>query len=256
MDLNQTFDYQDLVTGAVEKRVTVRFTILRPDSTHRGQSLLLAAGRAVRTYRRDDGTKVASIETDENGSAQVALAPNTEYYAVETKAPAGYLLNDKRVEFTTGQGGTEVTLEDQPGTFRLAIVKKDAATNGPAQPGASLEGAEYKLVSESKPGFSAIGSTDKNGTLKFTGIPLGSVAVTETKAPEGYALDTSTHSFTVTAEDLGGDAHITLTPTEDFKEVPVCFDIEIMKFEGGAAGVRAPRSPSRNLLRDRIQHDR
>lgn len=239
---NQTFDYQDLVT--VEKRVTVRFTKISAQIELTADNPSYSPqGARYDIFRRDDGTKVASIETDENGSAQVALAPNTEYYAVETKAPAGYLLNDKRVEFTTGQGGTEVTLEDQPGTFRLAIVKKDAATNGPAQPGASLEGAEYKLVSESKPGFSAIGSTDKNGTLKFTGIPLGSVAVTETKAPEGYALDTSTHSFTVTAEDLGGDAHITLTPTEDFKEVPVCFDIEIMKFEGGAAGSQSTEKP-------------
>lgn len=168
---NQTFDYQDLVT--VEKRVTVRFTKISAQIELTADNPSYSPrGARYDIFRRDDGTKVASIETDENGSAQVALAPNTEYYAVETKAPAGYLLNDKRVEFTTGQGGTEVTLEDQPGTFRLAIVKKDAATNGPAQPGASLEGAEYKLVSESKPGFSAIGSTDKNGTLKFTGIPL------------------------------------------------------------------------------------
>lgn len=250
---NKTFDYQDLVT--VEKRVAVRFTktSAQVELTAGNPSYSLQGAR-YDIYRRDGEAKVASIETDEDGKAQLELEPDTDYYAIETKAPAGFLRSDKRIEFTTGQDGGEVVLEDRPGTFRLSIVKKDAATNGPAQPGASLEGAEYRLVSESKPGFSATGTTDESGTLKFTGIPLGTVAVTETKAPEGYVLDTTTHSFTVAAGELGGEAHITLTPTEDFKEVPVCFDIEIMKFEGGASENQSTEKPLSGISFDIVSN--
>lgn len=239
---DRTFDYQDLVT--IEKRVLARFAKASGSlELTGGNPSYSLEGARYDIFRAGDDVKVGSIETDASGRAELALEAGESYYAVETKAPEGYLLDTDPVEFTCGPDGADVTLEDRPGTFRLDIAKKDAATNGPAQPGASLEGAEYRLVSDSTPGFSTTGVTDGDGSMRLSGLPLGTVSVRETKAPEGYVLDPSVHTFTVTADDLGGKAHITLAPTEDFKEVPVCFDIEISKFEGGANAGQSTEKP-------------
>ena len=96
-------------------------------------------------YRASDGAKVTSITTDEHGHASCELTPNTSYYAIEVKAPAGFSLNKQRIEFSTGDSEGSVPLSDKAGTVRLIIAKKDSATGGKAQVGASLEGAEFRV---------------------------------------------------------------------------------------------------------------
>ncbi len=223
-----TYSYQGLVTP--DKAIEASFTkVSKDEDLTEGNPNYSSAGAAYDIYDAETNTVVTSIETDEKGTASCALEPNTSYYALETAAPSGYAISTDPVSFETGTGPVTVTLEDAPGTFSLVISKKDAATQGAPQPGTTLQGAEYSLVSSSTPGFELTGTTDETGSITFEGIPLGTVRVAETKAPTGYILDPTVHEYTVSAEEYTANPETVLIPENDFAEVPICFDIEISK---------------------------
>ena len=67
---------------------------------------------------------------------------------------------------------------------------------------------------------------------------MGKVQIVETKAPAGYKLDTTVHTYTISAGEwldatkVDGGA-IELEPEDDFAENPQAFDVEIAKTKGG-----------------------
>ena len=71
----------------------------------------------------------------------------------------------------------------------IEIVKVD-------QNGASVEGAEFKVVDESGKQV-AKQKTNKEGKITIKGLPVGKYTVTEISAPEGYILDAETKTVTV-----------------------------------------------------------
>ena len=173
--------------------------------------------------------RVGTIQTDENGHAQATLLPNTAYYLVETKAPAGYIPRGDRIAFTTQNSGEHVTINEQPGTITLRIAKTDAATDGGAQVGASLAGAEFTCVSQSTPGWTRTLTTDENGRAILNDVPLGTFAIYESKAPEGYLISDDCWSYTVGAEQLGDTGIVELESR--IPNIPIAFDLEISKFK-------------------------
>lgn len=223
-----TYSYQGVVTADKRVEVTFEKSSADPEITDVNEHYVLA-GASYDLFRTDTGELVSTITTDENGRATAQLIPQLTYHAIEASAPAGYALNTDPIEFSVEFEPTQVTLVDDPQTFTFIIAKADAATNGTAQPGATLAGAEYELSSTSTPGFSPTGTTDENGVIEFSGIPLGTVRVAELKAPMGYVLDTTVHEYTVTAEDIAPDGTTTIKPELDFVEVPIAFDIDIDK---------------------------
>lgn len=173
--------------------------------------------------------RVGTIQTDENGHAQATLLPNTAYYLVETKAPAGYIPRGGRIAFTTQNSGEHVTINEQPGTITLRIAKTDAATDGGAQVGASLAGAEFTCVSQSTPGWTRTLTTDENGRAILNDVPLGTFTIYESKAPEGYLISNDCWSYTVGAEQLGDTGIVELESR--IPNIPIAFDLEISKFK-------------------------
>lgn len=143
-------------------------------------------GATFDVFESASGARVGTIQMDSNGQAQAALLPNTAYYLVETTAPAGYIPLHDRIAFTTTDNGGYVTIDEQPGTITLRIVKLDAATNAGPQVGASLAGAEFVCVSQSTPGWTQTLRTDESGRATLTDVPLGTFTIYESKAPEGY----------------------------------------------------------------------
>ena len=118
--------------------------------------------------------------------------------------------------------------------MRIKINKKDSATLGEAQSGASLKGAEYSIASLSTPSWGPVtATTDENGYAVIRDVPLGELAVTEIKAPAGYKLDTTVHKYTISRDDPRAEGVFELEPENDFSENPVSFDIEIAKTKGG-----------------------
>lgn len=227
-EVDNNYSYQALVTA--KKRVTVSFekTSSNPSLTD-GNAAYSLEGTSYDIFLTESEELVSSVTTDANGHAEVKLKPNTSYYAVETAAPAGYSSSEERIPFETALEPTTVELLDDPLTFSFELIKKDAATGGSAQPGASLEGATYTLTSTSTAGFTKSGTTDAEGRIVFDGIPLGSISIVETAASSGYALDATEHVFEVTAEDVSSGAPFTLSPADSFYETPIAFDIDLVK---------------------------
>lgn len=220
-------------------KVNVTFSKISADAkVTNGNSEYSYAGAEFDIYRESNNSLVAHITMDGNGHANYQLDPNVHYYAVETKAPQGFQKHEGRIEFTTGNSAGEQQLKDDPGVVKITVAKKDSATSGTAQTSLSLEGAEYKITSLSTPGWEATGKTNANGVLYFTAVPLGKVQIVETKAPDGYKLDTAVHTYTISAGEwldatkVDGGA-IELEPEDDFAENPQAFDVEIAKTKGG-----------------------
>lgn len=200
-----------------------------------GNSEYSVEGAEYDIYRSSDNALVSHIVTDASGNAALDLEPNQAYYAVETKAPAGYTLHEGHIAFRTGNSAGTEQLKDDPGAVRLTINKKDSATLGDAQNGSTLEGAEYKVTSLSTPGWEQTGKTNSKGVLTIHDVPIGKIRVEEIKAPNGYKLDSTAHEYEVKAGSytvIPSD-EINLEPEDDFKENPVSFDIEIAKTKGG-----------------------
>ena len=180
-------------------------------------------------YESAGDKRVGSIQMDSSGRAQATLLPNTAYYLVETKAPAGYIPRSDRIAFSTGNDGGNVVIDEQPGTITLRIAKVDAATGTGPQVGASLAGAEFTCVSQSTPGWTHTLTTDEDGRATLTDIPLGTFTIYESRAPEGYLPSNETWSYTIGADQLGDAGVVELE--RRIPNIPIAFDLEISKFK-------------------------
>lgn len=180
-------------------------------------------------YESASDKRVGSIQMDSSGRAQATLLPNTAYYLVETKAPAGYIPRSDRIAFSTGNDGGNVVIDEQPGTITLRIAKADAATGAGPQVGASLAGAEFTCVSQSTPGWTRTLTTDEDGRATLTDIPLGTFTIYESRAPEGYMPSDETWSYTIGADQLGDVDVVELE--RRIPNIPIAFDLEISKFK-------------------------
>lgn len=155
------------------------------------------------TIRTEKGTVVATLTTDEKGKAETEALYLGKYVVKETKAPNGYLLNPKEFAVTLEYEDQEteivygnVTVPDELAKGKIRVKKTDAET------GNGLSGAEFEIRAKEdiitpdgtvkvKAGtvVDTIKTSDK-GTVETKELYLGKYEVQETKAPEGYLLNT------------------------------------------------------------------
>lgn len=226
----------------------VTFTKVSADaSLTKGNAEYAYSGATYDIYDASTGERVTSIKTNDDGKATHYL-PYGKYYAVETKAPQGFIASTKRHEFTISKSveTAAVRLADEPGSVSLVIQKKDSATKGEAQFGATLEGAEYKAVDAA--GKTHTAATDEQGALRFDGLPLGEIVITETRAPEGYRLDTTPRTYTVHASDLPSSGVVELEPQDDYLEDVIAFDLEISKYQSDDNDESGVQTPSAGVV--------
>lgn len=149
------------------------------------------------------------------------LAPG-DYKFVETKAPQGYILNNKEVPFTidevvhgkpktvtTQSNGSPLELVNYQGS--VEFVKKD-------KEGKALAGAEFDLYNEAnqKVNKEPIKSGE-DGKVHVDHLAPGNYTLVETKAPEGYLLNEKKVTFTVKSSHNGKAPVIELADYINYK---------------------------------------
>ena len=129
----------------------------------------------------------------------------------ETKAPAGFLLNQEIfIRQITSDGTAEtVATYDQPTvpeTSQKGIIRlqKSDSERNTAQGQASLAGAVYEIRNSSNEVVSTM-TTDNAGKGESERLPLGTYTVKEKTASPGYQVDPQTYTVELTAEDASAE---------------------------------------------------
>lgn len=242
-------NYQEPPAGA--KTLTVR-------KVSSAQKTLGVAGARFEVYystsdAADDFVRYGGATTRTDGTLTLRGLPATtkRVKLIEIKAPSGYLTPTNVETIVMMDGNTkEVTIENDP-FGALTIIKRSSQTttgaDGTVQPGNLLAGAKFTLKQgetyidlAGKP--VAVGSThefttDENGTIHWTGLPVGDYTLTETAAPSGYTLGAQS-SWNITVAQLA-DGTMTVaadSKTADNAELTVLNDKESSHHGGGGGG--------------------
>lgn len=154
--------------------------------------------------RDEAGALCAEGDTAADGTLTLPNIPLGSYTIQETTTPEGYVPDPtlRTVNITEDGQTVQITVENTPIRGSLEIIKKDVYDEIP------LMGAGFRLY-DSAGTQVAEGYTNAEGKLSFSGLAQGNYTFREFKAPKGYILDDSVHTFTIS--DVG--APITKTVT-------------------------------------------
>lgn len=222
------------------------------------------AGAQYGIYK--DGNQVAVLTTDGNGYAKSEALETGSYTVQEISPSAGYAIDpqgyDVRVESeeTTALNVTEVP---QNNPMDLTVQKIDSETGEPKpQGGASFKDAQFTVkfyveqmdkdpaASGKKPVRTWVFKTDADGKVKFDKnylvsgdafyyqtngttpcLPLGTVTVQETKAPEGYFMNKDIFVRKITGD--GRQESVSCYQAPSVPEQVYRGDLEFVKISDG-----------------------
>ena len=146
-------------------------------------------------------TAVATIVTDASGYGYTNVAlQNGRYSIKETTSPKNYYKDETTHWVTISYGDAALNVSDVPIPLEYSInLTKTSAnvsiTNGDS--GYSLAGAVYKIYNSSGTEVASI-TTDSSGKgTSNVKLKNGTYTAVESKAPPGYALDTTRHTVRI-----------------------------------------------------------
>ena len=241
-----------------------------------GNSCYSLAGAEISIYSDADCTDLLdTLTTGEDGytdyySTTFREGDSVTLYFKETKAPKGFLINNevRSITLDSEDRYTE-TITDMPGNDPIRVLLKKQTADGHGSGNTKLEGAEYTVkyydtLSDTDPAqdgnapkYTWVFKTDENGIIwlgedwlisgsdglisDFGGsytIPIGTITIQETKAPEGYLLNDTV--YVAKTDIVNGTVRTTNLPTDDnaAQETPYEGTISIQKFLGGGSTVK------------------
>lgn len=176
-------------------------------------------------------SELTEFTTDETGSVTFpeALLPGT-YYLREVGAPEPYLISSEDIEIQIPDRAdvppvTVVTVADSRPTGTATITKLCAQDQAPLADAGFDVVAQEDIVAPDGSIDAVAGevvdhvTTGDDGTASVVNLPLGSGSATyafiETEAPEGHALDSTPHAFTLTYLDSSTPVILSETTAEN-----------------------------------------
>jgi len=210
-------------------------------------------------------SKVGTLTTKEDGTSNTLTLSAGSYYVKEITAPKGYVL-DKKVYNITIKDGETYTLKvsDKPTMDPVGVLlgKVDKETNQNKPEGSlPLKGALFTVKfyagvqSSSDPAADGkkatrtwVFKTDANGFIYYEkkylasgdelylapdgnpGLPIGTLTMQETKAPEGYLINSKVYTVKITNNNNGSE----FVYTYNEPKIPEqSLDLKIVKKEKG-----------------------
>ena len=183
-----------------------------------------------------------TLRCDAAGNASASGLACGTYYLREDKAAPGFAIDDevRAVEVPAGKAKA-VEVSDEPQTCKIdvAVRKIDSeAGEDESSDKAALAGAEFRL--DYYAGFYDLDdlpkkadktyavSTEDDGEAKLEReLPLGTVVVRETKAPAGYAVDSTPRLVKITSS--GSTAHVKTYKAPTIANRPIRGDLSFVK---------------------------
>lgn len=183
------------------------------------------------------GQVMAHVSTGADGTARVSGLPlgsgSATYAFIETKAPAGHVLDATPREFTVSTNGQQAsvvtaTVEAENEKNSLVVAKGELGREDVTLPGTEFvwwSAAEGDDPSSAPSARSLVVGED--GTLRIEGIAPGEWHLRESRPLPGYLLDATL--WTVRVDEAGlvsgdwleGGAHATATLANDYTKVDV-----------------------------------
>jgi len=267
--------YKEAYNPPIELTGSVRFhKESAMPSISDGNSCYSLDGAEISIYSDADCTDLLdTLTTGEDGytdyySTTFREGDSVTLYFKETKAPKGFLINDevRSITLDSEDSYTE-TISDMPGNDPITLLLKKQTADGHGSGDTRLEGAEYTvkyydILSDIDPAIAGneakytwIFRTNERGDIFLadnylvTGsdglvkdisgmytLPLGTITLQETKAPEGYLLNDTVYVAQTVLDSGNNTVRTTNLPTDDnaAQETPYEGTISIQKFLGGS----------------------
>lgn len=267
--------YKEAYNPPIELTGSVRFhKESAMPSISDGNSCYSLDGAEISIYSDADCTDLLdTLTTGEDGytdyySTTFREGDSVTLYFKETKAPKGFLINDevRSITLDSEDSYTE-TISDMPGNDPITLLLKKQTADGHGSGDTRLEGAEYTvkyydILSDIDPAIAGneakytwIFRTNERGYIFLadnylvTGsdglvkdisgmytLPLGTITLQETKAPEGYLLNDTVYVAQTVLDSGNNTVRTTNLPTDDnaAQETPYEGTISIQKFLGGS----------------------
>lgn len=267
--------YKEAYNPPIELTGSVRFhKESAMPSISDGNSCYSLDGAEISIYSDADCTDLLdTLTTGEDGytdyySTTFREGDSVTLYFKETKAPKGFLINDevRSITLDSEDSYTE-TISDMPGNDPITLLLKKQTADGHGSGDTRLEGAEYTvkyydILSDIDPAIAGNEAkytwifrtnereyifladnylvTGSDGLVKdisgmYT-LPLGTITLQETKAPEGYLLNDTVYVAQTVLDSGNNTVRTTNLPTDDnaAQETPYEGTISIQKFLGGS----------------------
>ncbi|MGE8203756.1 SpaA isopeptide-forming pilin-related protein [Heyndrickxia sp. NPDC080065] len=193
--LEISFENEIIYYPPVDPKGSVELTKVDKDQP------LLGLENAVFTLKDQNGTIIKEgLTTDKQGKLTIdQLKPGT-YQLIETKAPFGYVLDEKPITFTIINeplGVLKITFTNQLKTGAVELVKVDKDDHHH-----KLAGAEFTLQTKDGSVIQKRLTTNKEGKLDVSNLKPGDYQLIETKSPVGYILNPEPIDFTISVGQM------------------------------------------------------